>query len=164
MSPLHSLPHIESSSAAQTIDVGHELGKCLQPGDVIILSGDLGAGKTKLASALAQGLGITESVTSPTFAIMKQYTAGRIPLNHLDLYRLDAAEQLDDLDFWDIVAPDAGEVVLIEWGDMFKKVVACADLQVVLQITGTDSRTIELLSLSERGTELATQVQSRLQQ
>jgi len=144
----------ETHSAVQTAELGCVLGEHVQSGDVVILSGDLGAGKTHFASALARGLGIGESVTSPTFALLKQYVTGRTALYHLDLYRLDADAQLDDIDFWGLVAPDTDGVVLIEWGDMFEEVVAHADLRVTLQIRDRTMRTIEITSLSDRGNEL----------
>jgi len=162
--------------------LGYDLGQYVQSGDIIILSGDLGAGKTQFAAALAQGLDIDESITSPTFALMKRYLSGRIPLYHLDLYRLDRPEQLDDLDFWDLVAlraavvgtqitegatdmsPDAAGVVLIEWGDIFEQVTQHADLSITLRISGRSERNITLQSLSQRGAQLLADLQQKLQE
>ncbi|MCL2680149.1 MAG: tRNA (adenosine(37)-N6)-threonylcarbamoyltransferase complex ATPase subunit type 1 TsaE [Coriobacteriia bacterium] len=174
--------HTQTQSAAQTAELGYDLGQYVQSGDIIILSGDLGAGKTQFAAALAQGLDIDESITSPTFALMKRYLSGRIPLYHLDLYRLDRPEQLDDLDFWDLVAlraavvgtqitegatdmsPDAAGVVLIEWGDIFEQVTQHADLSITLRISGRSERNITLQSLSQRGAQLLADLQQKLQE
>jgi tRNA threonylcarbamoyladenosine biosynthesis protein TsaE len=145
---------IYSTSPQETIALGQALGEHVQPGDLIVLSGDLGAGKTQLASAFAQGLGVEVAITSPTFAILKHYNEGRVSLNHMDLYRLESAEQLDDLDFRDLLTPDAPAATLIEWGDMFDVVTHHADLVITLIITGADSREIELAARNPRGEEL----------
>jgi len=132
------------------------LGEHVQPGTIIVLSGDLGAGKTQLAAAIALGLGIDEAITSPTFAILKNYPQGRIPLNHMDLYRLESAAQLDDLDFWDLLHPDDPSTTLIEWGDMFSEVLSRADLVVTLRIVDHGHREINLQSHTKKGETLLT--------
>ena len=83
-----------SHSPAETESVGEEWGRAALSGWVIGLSGDLGAGKTQLVKGLARGLGAIERVHSPTFALINQYDSGRLPLFHLDLYRLDTSEQI----------------------------------------------------------------------
>ena len=105
-------------SAEETIAFGAALGRVTKPGDVLVLTGDLGAGKTQFAKGIAQGLGIVEAVTSPTFNIMLVYegSAGQ-RLYHLDLYRLDDPAQLDDIDYFGCLESDA--VSLVEWGDKF---------------------------------------------
>ncbi|MCL2757331.1 MAG: tRNA (adenosine(37)-N6)-threonylcarbamoyltransferase complex ATPase subunit type 1 TsaE [Coriobacteriia bacterium] len=105
-------------SAEETIAFGAALGRVTKPGDVLVLTGDLGAGKTQFAKGIAQGLGIAEAVTSPTFNIMLVYEANNGQrLNHLDLYRLDDPAQLDDIDYFGCLESDA--VSLVEWGDKF---------------------------------------------
>ena len=93
---------------------------------MVVLSGDLGAGKTQLTKGLAAGLGVVEPVTSPTFNILLVHE-GRIPLYHFDLYRLEFAEQLDDLDYWGTLEADG--VSVVEWGDRFAEAIPeeCAD-------------------------------------
>ena len=83
-----------SPDTASTIGLGCELGRCLGPGDVLVLTGDLGAGKTQLTKGIARGLGVTDDVTSPTFTIEMVYEGSSIPLYHFDLYRLNDAAQL----------------------------------------------------------------------
>jgi tRNA threonylcarbamoyladenosine biosynthesis protein TsaE len=151
---LRAQMQLKARNLKETINLGQALGEYVQPSTVIVLSGDLGAGKTQIAQALAQGLGMSDPITSPTFAILKNYDSGRIPLNHMDLYRLEKPEQLADIDFWDLVAPNSVEVTLIEWGDMFDEVLAETDLQLILSITGAESREIELKAYSEQGAEL----------
>ena len=138
-------------SAEETAELGARLGECVQPGDLIVLCGDLGAGKTQLAGGLARALGIREAITSPTYTILKTYEGGRIPLYHFDLYRLDKAEQLRDIDFDEVVRPGFPGVTLVEWGDMFEEVIQEADLMVTLRISNTNERAIELSACTPRG-------------
>ncbi len=104
-----------SRSEAETRSIASAMAAALGPGDVLLLSGDLGAGKTEFVRGLAEGLGINpDDVTSPTFTLVHEYRSGRLPLIHVDLYRLDRAE-LDEIG-WD---PDlaAQGVVAVEWAE-----------------------------------------------
>lgn len=101
----------------ETIALGRALGACLEPGDVVVLTGDLGAGKTQLTKGVAQGLGIDDDVTSPTFNILMVYEGGRVPLYHFDLYRLDDPDQLEDTGLYDLL--DGDGACIIEWGEQF---------------------------------------------
>lgn len=100
-------------------DCGHAFASHLQPGDVIALVGDLGSGKTTFVQGLAQALQVAESayVRSPTFTIINEY-AGRIPLFHIDLYRLERPEELAGLGLEDYF--DAGGITVVEWADKFR--------------------------------------------
>ncbi|MEG3937555.1 tRNA (adenosine(37)-N6)-threonylcarbamoyltransferase complex ATPase subunit type 1 TsaE [Microcoleus sp. S36b_A3] len=108
-----SLPDFEA-----TRKFGVALGRSLPAGTVILLQGDLGAGKTTLVQGIAEGLGISESVESPTFTLINEYFAGRVPLYHLDLYRLqpEEAEALHLESYWDGLEMDLG-IVAIEWAE-----------------------------------------------
>lgn len=108
-----------TTSAEETRRVAAALAHELSDGDVIALSGDLGAGKTQFAQGVAEGLGITEPVTSPTFNIMFEYESGRIPLLHFDLYRLEDAQQLEDIGFYELIDESTPGIALIEWADLF---------------------------------------------
>lgn len=97
-------------------EYGIRLGAGLGPGSVIALTGELGAGKTTLAKAVAAGLGVTEAVTSPTFTLICEYGSGRLPLYHFDVYRLpDAAAEMAELDFEEYFY--GGGVTVVEWAD-----------------------------------------------
>ncbi len=104
--------------AEATRKLGVKLGRSLPPGTIILLQGDLGTGKTTLVQGIAEGLGISESVESPTFTLINEYFAGRIPLYHLDLYRLEPeeAEALHLESYWDGLERDLG-IVAIEWAE-----------------------------------------------
>lgn len=108
-----------SQSPGDTRRIAAELVATLRDGDVVLLDGDLGAGKTQFAQGVAEGLGVTEPVTSPTFNIMFEYTSGRVPLCHFDLYRLDDASQLEDVDFYGVTDASTPGVALVEWASMF---------------------------------------------
>jgi len=101
-----------------TREFGVYLGKVLLPGSVLLLEGDLGSGKTTLVQGIGAGLGITESIDSPTFTLVNEYLDGRVPLYHLDLYRLSPAEVADlSLEtYWDGIEVEPG-IVAIEWAE-----------------------------------------------
>ena len=92
---------------------GEALGHAVEPPLLVTLTGDLGTGKTTLAQAICRGYGVTEAVTSPTFALVQTYAAPRSPVHHLDLYRLEREDELEQLGFDEIVASHA--LVIIEW-------------------------------------------------
>ncbi|HLO87684.1 MAG TPA: tRNA (adenosine(37)-N6)-threonylcarbamoyltransferase complex ATPase subunit type 1 TsaE [Nostocaceae cyanobacterium] len=106
-----SLPNTEA-----TLKLGFTLGENLTAGSVILLEGDLGAGKTTLVQGLGKGLGISDSIVSPTFTLINEYTEGRLPLYHLDLYRLEPPEvkALNLATYWEGIEVEPG-IVAIEW-------------------------------------------------
>lgn len=99
----------------QTEALGERLGRALKSGAVIAYTGDLGAGKTAFTRGLAKGLGITGSVTSPTFTIVNEYEGGRLPLFHFDMYRLGSSDELFDIGWEDYLA--RGGVCAVEWSE-----------------------------------------------
>jgi len=131
---------------------GEALAHLLEPGDVLLLSGDLGAGKTQLTKGIARGLGVVEPVTSPTFNILLVHE-GRLTLNHFDLYRLDEANQLQDIDYFGTVEGDG--VSVVEWGDRFTEARPAAGLAIEFHIVGDEVRTVQVRPLGERGERLA---------
>ena len=105
----------QSRSEDETAAVGRELARSLAAGDVVLLHGDLGAGKTALVRGLAEGLGVpADDVSSPTFTLVQVYRGGRLPLFHVDLYRLNDPREIDDLGL-DEIAEDG--VLAIEWAE-----------------------------------------------
>jgi len=104
-----------SNSEQETATIGRELALSLSAGDVVLLHGDLGAGKTALVRGLAEGLGVSaDDVTSPTFTLVQEYRGGRLPLFHVDLYRLNDPREIEDLGL-DEIAEDG--VLAIEWAE-----------------------------------------------
>ena len=104
-------------SQDETIALGRRLGGCVRAGDVLVLTGDLGAGKTQLTKGIAAGMGVAGDVTSPTFTIEMVYQGSELELCHFDLYRLEDAEQLEDIGLYDVLGAD--DVCVIEWGEQF---------------------------------------------
>lgn len=104
---------IETASAAETEALGARLAARLGPGDVVAVSGEVGAGKTTLIRGACRALGVTEPVTSPTFTIGQRYVSGRLPVSHLDLYRLAGLEHEDPALLEDYLRPDS--LAFVEW-------------------------------------------------
>jgi tRNA threonylcarbamoyladenosine biosynthesis protein TsaE len=129
-----------------TTALGRALSRAAQPADVVCLWGDLGAGKTHLAKAFGAGLGVIDTITSPSFILMAEY-AGRLPLFHLDLYRL--ADASDALAGGLIDDRQAGGVTLVEWPDRLGPALPAERLDVVIEGTGDEPRTITLRALGE---------------
>lgn len=121
--------------------VGAALGAVANPNTVVLLCGDLGAGKTQFAKGVAAGLGLDTPVTSPTFNIVLEYHAGRLSLYHFDLYRLEDAAELEDIDLFALL--EAGGVSLIEWGDKFFEALPDDCITVTISIDGAATRVID---------------------
>lgn len=107
------------SSEQETESFGMELGRTVKPGTVIGLTGDLGTGKTTLTRAIAKGLGVTEAVTSPTFTVIREYRSGRLPLYHMDVYRIADPDEMYELGFEEYLYGDG--VCVIEWADLIEE-------------------------------------------
>lgn len=119
-----------SHTTEETIALGKRLGALMQAGDVLVLTGDLGAGKTQLTKGIAAGMGVRDDVTSPTFTIEMVYEGTELPLYHFDLYRLDDPDQLDDTGLFDVLGGDGPCV--IEWGEQFSEQLGDERLDVFL--------------------------------
>lgn len=122
-----------NSSPAETTALGEELGRLLKGGEVICLTGDLGAGKTHFAKGVARGLGIIETVTSPTFTLINEYS-GRLPLYHVDAYRLGDPDEAYDLGLEEYIYGDG--VTLLEWPDRVAELLP--EDRLVIEITRVD--------------------------
>ena len=136
---------LTSPSLATTLQVGSNLGSICEPGDVVCLGGDLGAGKTTLAQGIAQGAGVDESeyVNSPTFAILHEYH-GTFPIYHMDFYRLGSSEDVVALGLEEYLFGDG--LALIEWFDRAEDVLPESKLVVHLSYVNETSREISLHS------------------
>ena len=125
--------------------LGREIAQTLQPGDLVVLSGDLGAGKTTLVQGLAAGLGASGPVLSPTFVIARVYRDGRIPLVHVDAYRLGSRLEVDDLD---LDADVAQSVTVVEWGEGLVEGLADEPLVVTIRRSADESDETRLVTMS----------------
>jgi tRNA threonylcarbamoyl adenosine modification protein YjeE len=137
----------------ETARLGERLAALLAPGDVVGLRGDLGAGKTTLAAAVARALGVPAgvSISSPTFTLINEYSGGRLPVYHMDLYRLGAAAELYELGLWEYY--DGGGVCLVEWCDRFADLWPADALVLTLQLLEGEARRVEAAG-EGRGAEL----------
>ena len=130
-------------SPEETRTLGAKLAEKLGPGAVVAFTGDLGAGKTAFVSGMAQGLGIRERVTSPTFTIVNEYEGGRLPLFHFDMYRLDSADELFDIGWEDYL--ERGGVCAVEWSENVTEAMEPGTIWVSIRRGGDeDSRTIDI--------------------
>lgn len=125
------------------------LARVVEPGSVVALDGDLGAGKTHFTQGLAAALGVVEPVTSPTFNLMCAYGSGRIPLYHFDLYRLDDAEQLEDVGFYEFMEGDG--VACVEWASKFSDELPDDRLEVYLEVEEGGARLIRARAQGDAG-------------
>jgi tRNA threonylcarbamoyladenosine biosynthesis protein TsaE len=131
-----------TASVEQTREVGSALSSLARPGDVIVLAGDLGAGKTAFVQGFGRGLGVTERITSPTFTLVHVYE-GSLPIHHLDVYRLEQLSEALDLGLPEML--DEGGVVLIEWGDAIRPLLPHDYLEVRITFgPGDDDRYLAL--------------------
>ena len=130
-----SVTTVVTRSAVETRAVAAGVGRLLLAGDVVMLSGDLGAGKTVFTKGLADALGVEEPVVSPTFAILREYQ-GTLPLVHVDVYRLDRVQELHDVGFDDLLGGPA--VAVVEWGDRVRRFLPAERLEVHLELADVE--------------------------
>jgi tRNA threonylcarbamoyladenosine biosynthesis protein TsaE len=136
----HALTH----SPAETIAFGRQLAAQLSPPLIVLLRGDLGAGKTTLVKGIAEGFqaAFAQDVTSPTFTLVHEYRGLGATLYHIDLYRIETGRELETLGLDDLLAPDS--ILLIEWGEKFPRFVRDRNVEIVLERVGEDDRRIHL--------------------
>jgi len=137
-----------SLSEDETMDLGRALGRGLKGGELVLLEGDLGLGKTVFARGIAVGLGVDpEDVASPSFTLVREYRSGRLPMFHVDLYRIDENEEIGTLGIEEIVA--AGGVVVVEWGDKLPPYLKRGASIVRIYDLGEGSRRLEIATESK---------------
>ncbi len=150
---------LRSDSAERTRRLGEALGDLLLPGDMLLLTGDLGAGKTTLTQGIGAGLGVRAIINSPTFTILKEY-AGRLPLYHFDLYRIESPDEIYALGFDEYFQADG--VSVVEWAERGEPADPSqrapwpeSALRIELTADGPESRVLRLSATGARGAELA---------
>lgn len=145
------MSELQSENEQHTRRIGESLGGQLRRGDIVLLSGDLGAGKTCFAQGIARGLGIEQPVTSPSFVLMNEYQ-GRETLFHVDLYRMSDVDELDDLGLWDYA--ERG-VLVIEWPERGAELLPGDGLHIAMDHGSTErARVIRLEARGDRGADL----------
>jgi len=134
----------QTHSAEETTELGRRLAAELKPGSIVLLRGDLGAGKTTMVKGIAEGFQAAKAddVTSPTFTLVHEYRGPDIILYHIDLYRIDTQRELDTLGLDDLLAPNC--ILLIEWGEKFPRLQSEQNLEIALERVAETERRIML--------------------
>lgn len=122
---------IESYSAQETTELGKKLGQQAKPGEVYTLVGDLGVGKTVLTKGIAEGLGITEAICSPTFTIVQVYEEGRMPFYHFDVYRIGDIEEMDEIGYEDYFYGEG--LTMIEWANLIEEILPAKRKEITIE-------------------------------
>jgi tRNA threonylcarbamoyladenosine biosynthesis protein TsaE len=137
-------------SAEETTEIGRRLAAELRPPRLVVLRGELGAGKTTLIKGIAEGFHAAsqENVTSPTFTLIHEYRGSDVRVYHVDLYRVDTQRELDTLGLDDLFEPDS--VVLIEWGDKFPRFLRERDVEISIERLGENERRIVVATEAKR--------------
>lgn len=139
---------VRTKSAEDTRDFARAMAPLAQPGDVVLLAGDVGTGKTTFTQGFGDGLGVAEQITSPTFILMRRYD-GRVPLVHVDVYRLEHLQEVLDLGLMEML--DDGAVALIEWGDVVAPALPANFLEVRFEYgVGDDDREARVRAVGPR--------------
>ncbi|MBQ3106451.1 MAG: tRNA (adenosine(37)-N6)-threonylcarbamoyltransferase complex ATPase subunit type 1 TsaE [Eggerthellaceae bacterium] len=142
----------KTNSAEATKQLAATLAPYLRPGDVVVLDGDLGAGKTQFVQGVAAALGIRAQVTSPTFNVLLEYHDGKLPLYHFDLYRLEYEDQLEDIGYYETTDGDGAS--FIEWGHRFPEALPYGYLEITISQDEGGTRTVRAHSYGERSRQL----------
>lgn len=132
----------QTHSAEETTELGRGLAAELKPGSLVLLRGDLGAGKTTLVKGIAEAFNAAraDDVTSPTFTLIHEYRGPQVALYHIDLYRIDTPRELDTLALDDLMTPQS--ILLIEWGEKFERFAKERDVEIAIEHKGGDERRI----------------------
>lgn len=135
-----------TNSPEETIALGRELASVLAPPKIVVLRGDLGAGKTTLVKGIAEGFQAAshDDVTSPTFTLIHEYRGPEATLYHIDLYRIDSPRELDTLALDDLMTDDS--ILLIEWGEKFSRFQRERDVEIAMERISENERRIKLIS------------------
>jgi len=149
---------LRTTSAGATVEAGEALGRELRAGDVVLLAGGLGAGKTTFVKGLARGLDVEEVVTSPAFVLVRSYE-GRLPLVHLDVYRLDRLQEVVDLGVAELA--DDGGVMVVEWGDVVAPALPAEVLEVRLSAGGEEDERHLALTWTDSGSPAGSRWRAR---
>ena len=141
---------LESTKPEDTRNLGYQIGAKITPGSIISLVGDLGVGKTVFTQGLAEGLGITEIVNSPTFTLIQIYESGRLPLYHFDVYRIGDESEMDELGYEEYFYGDG--VCLVEWANLIEDLMPPQTITIEIAKDlnkGFDYRTITITGMVE---------------
>lgn len=155
------MKEIRTFSREETVQVGCSLGSLLKKGDIVCITGDLGTGKTVLVNGIAQALGISEHITSPTFTIVNEYEADT-KLYHFDVYRISDAEEMFEIGFEEYLYGDG--IVVIEWAELIKELIPEQNIWITIKkelALGVDARIIEIRFNGEKYREYIERISTK---
>ena len=132
----------KTNNAEETIELGKKIGSMLKPGDVIAMEGTLAAGKTTITKGIAAALGVDDTITSPTFCLISEYSGNKMPLYHMDVYRLDGAEDFLNLGVEELLYGPG--VCIIEWSEKVRTVLPSRTITLSISTEADGSRKIEI--------------------
>ncbi|HMK28062.1 MAG TPA: tRNA (adenosine(37)-N6)-threonylcarbamoyltransferase complex ATPase subunit type 1 TsaE [Terriglobales bacterium] len=137
-------------SAEETIELGRQLARRLKPPSLVLLRGDLGAGKTTMAKGIAEAFDAAaqDDVTSPTFTLIHEYRGPQVSVYHVDLYRVDTPRELETLGLDDLIGQERN-LLLVEWGEKFPRFLRERDVEIAFQRTGPDDRRITITTATD---------------
>jgi tRNA threonylcarbamoyladenosine biosynthesis protein TsaE len=147
---------LRAETPEDTRAIGAALADVLDAADVVVLTGELGAGKTTLVQGLARGLGAHEHVASPTFTLVREYPSGRLPIAHVDVYRLERLQEVVDLALDELGGDDA--VLLIEWGDAVEELLPADRLRI--ELTTEDGSEVRRIAVAGEGPSWAARAEA----
>ena len=141
---ISTMKTFQTHSAEETTELGRQVAAELKPGSIVLLRGDLGAGKTTLIKGIAEGFQAAKAddVTSPTFTLIHEYRGPEVTLYHIDLYRIDTQRELDTLALDDLMTPQS--ILLIEWGEKFARFAKERDVEIAIEHKGGDERSVRI--------------------
>ena len=140
---------IETHDPEETFEVGRTIGMNAKPGQIYTLTGDLGVGKTVFTQGVAAGLGITEPVNSPTFTIIQEYEAGRLPFYHFDVYRIGDLEEMEEIGYDDYFFGQG--ICLIEWAELIEEILPEKRIEVTIEKDLEKGFEYRKITIEERG-------------
>lgn len=150
---------VKSSCEDNTYEFGQKIGELVEPGQLILLSGDLGAGKTLLTQGICDGLGVEEDVTSPTYNLINEYE-GDLTVYHMDLYRLEDEKDLYDLGFEDYI--ENGGIVIIEWPDLVYDLIPAEFIYIKIDVISNEERILRFEAEGEKGMKLIERLENNV--
>ena len=142
---------IETHDPEETFEVGRKIGMNAKPGQIYTLTGDLGVGKTVFTQGVAAGLGITETVNSPTFTIIQEYEDGRLPFYHFDVYRIGDLEEMEEIGYDDYFFGQG--ICLIEWAELIEEILPEKRIEVTIEKDLEKGVEYRKITIEERGEE-----------
>lgn len=141
--------HFYVNSLEETTEIGYSIGKLLNSGDIICLTGDLGTGKTHITKGIAKGLNINDTITSPTFTIVNEYDSGRLKLYHFDVYRVSDPDEIYAIGFDDYIFSDG--VSIIEWANYIEEILPKEYLHILIEKDLSKGESFRKISLIPYG-------------